>query len=93
MSQKSHQDPQLQAAIDDLYRIMDMYPAHSDEYKAAVAQLGKLYPLKEDNSKRQVSPDTLVIVAGNLIGIAVIIFHERAEVISSKALGFVMKLR
>lgn len=39
------------------------------------------------------SAETLAIVAGNLAGIAVIVLHERAHVVTSKALAFVMKAR
>jgi hypothetical protein len=35
----------------------------------------------------------MATVAGSLVGILLIIGHERANVIGSKALGLVMKLR
>ena len=43
------------------------------------------------NTLRRVSPDTMAIVAGNLLGIALIVGHERMNVVTSKALGFVLK--
>lgn len=37
--------------------------------------------------------NTVVLVAGNLAGILLILNHERLHVVSSKALGFVLKGR
>jgi hypothetical protein len=36
-----------------------------------------------------ISNDTLAIVLGNLLGIAMIVEHERASIVTSKALGFI----
>lgn len=47
----------------------------------------------EIEKRRRVSPDTLALIAANIVGIVVIIGHERANVIASKALGFVSKLK
>lgn len=41
----------------------------------------------------RVSKDTLAIIGANLAGIAIIIGYERLNVITSKAIGFVSKLR
>lgn len=44
--------------------------------------------------KKRISPDTIAVIAGNLLGIALIIGHEQlGHVISTKALGFVLKGR
>lgn len=40
-----------------------------------------------------VSPDTLALVAANIIGIAMIIGYERASIITTKAIGFIQRLR
>jgi hypothetical protein len=41
----------------------------------------------------KISPDTVVIVASNLLGILIILNFEKLDVISTKALGFVMRGR
>ena len=43
--------------------------------------------------KVHVSPDTIAIIAGNLAGILLILNYEQFNVVSSKALGFVIKGR
>lgn len=48
---------------------------------------------KELSRRFKVTPDTLAIVAGNLIGIAVVVGYERAHVLTSKAFANVLKTR
>lgn len=65
----------------------------SDDYVKAMTQIEKLQKMKEHNSPKPVSRDTLVIAGTNLAGILLILSYERAHVITTKALGFVMKPR
>lgn len=69
------------------------YPPASAEYANIADQLTKLYELKQKDKPDRVSRDTLVMVAANLIGIAVIVGHERTHVIATKAGNFVQKIR
>ena len=41
----------------------------------------------------KISPDTLLVVAGNLAGILLILKFEKLDVIATKAIGFVLKGR
>lgn len=83
----------LEQEIETLIDEMGYYPRNSDEYSQMANQLVKLYSLKETDSKRRITPDTLAIVAGNLLGIILIVGHERMNVVTSKALNFILKLR
>lgn len=83
----------LEKAIDTVFSEMSGHSTDSPEYAKMVEQLSKLYSLKEIDSPKRVSPDTLAIVAGNLLGIVLIVGHERAHVVTSKALTFLLKLR
>jgi hypothetical protein len=40
-----------------------------------------------------IKPETVVTVAANLIGIALVLNHEKLNVVTSKAFGFVTKLK
>lgn len=82
----------LENAILDLHNQMDSVEADSQEYSKMADQLIKLYRLRDHDGRKRVTPDTLVIAGTNLLGIAMIIHHERAAVIATKALGFVRKL-
>lgn len=65
----------------------------SDEYATMLNRLERLYKLKEKHAPKQVSPDTMLIVAGNLLGILIIVGYEHGHVIVSKAIGFAGRLR
>lgn len=83
---------QLDKVIAEALSQLEAVPAYSDEYIKIVTQIERLTALKTNDRRRQsVSPDTLAIVLGNLAGILIIISHERVNVITTKALGFVMK--
>lgn len=88
-----NEDSALVEAIDELFDEMSNYSGDSDEYAKRVDQLSKLYSLKEIDSKKRVSPDTLAIVIGNILGITIIVGYERMNIVTSKALNFVLKLR
>jgi len=62
-------------------------------FTAIVDELPKLYKLKEQHAPKRISPDTILLVAGNLLGIIIIVGYEHAHVITSKALSFVLKLK
>ncbi|QPL14683.1 hypothetical protein SEA_SCHWARTZ33_38 [Gordonia phage Schwartz33] len=87
----------IEKAIDELLAEMHEQDKDSDIYAAMVAQLSKLTDVKETNNKvetgRSIDLNTLTIVAGNLAGIVMIVGHERANVVTSKALTLLMKLR
>lgn len=81
----------LDQAIDDALFTLMSHPATSEEYATIVERVAKLHKLKEIESPQRVSPDTLLTVGANLAGIMMIIHHERLNVVTSKALSFVMK--
>ncbi len=83
----------LDQAIDTIFDEMSDLRSDEEDYATMVNQLTKLYALKEPESKKRVSPDTLALVAGNLLGIILIVGHERANVVTSKAMQFVMKAK
>jgi hypothetical protein len=45
------------------------------------------------NEKKRPSPDAWLTFAGSLAGICLILWHEKADVITSKAMGWVMRGR
>ncbi len=83
----------LENAIDfALLDIVGRDPA-GDDFARATDQIAKLHKMKEAETPSRVSPDTLVLAATNIAGIVMIIKHEHFNVITSKALGFVLKPR
>jgi ABC-type hemin transport system substrate-binding protein len=81
----------LQTAIDETLAQLKGLEATSNEYIEIMEQVTALYKLQEKNSPKRVSPDTVLVVVGNLAGIALILGYEQAHVVTSKALAFVIK--
>jgi hypothetical protein len=92
-TKKNAQPSLLDDAISDVYAEMKGFTCDDEGYVAAIDSLVKLHKIKESEPRYLVSPDVVVSVAANLLGIMMILHHERANVIASKALGFVLKLR
>lgn len=83
----------LQDAIDQMLRELVTVDAGSEEAERIVNRLTALNELQKTKSSGPLSKDTAVTTATNLAGILLILHHERAHVVASKALGFVQKLR
>lgn len=83
----------LQIAIDDALAQLPGLIADSDEYVAKVDQITRLYKLKEQTAPKRVDPNTWVMAAAHLVGMTMIIRYEKFDVITTKALGFLPKLR
>lgn len=83
----------LEMEIDHLLEDMMKVAPNSESYTTMAANLEVLYKAKSHERVRRVTPDTVAIVAGNLLGIALVLYHEKANVITTKALGFVIKGR
>ena len=93
MFKKTERNSHLEATIEAVHARMADVQMDSEEYDRLTTQLSKLYKLREHDSKQTVSPDTLVLAGANLLGIMMIVGHERTHVVTSKALSFVSKLK
>lgn len=72
---------------------MNTYGTEDPEFKVAMDHLERLMKLKAEEQKSSVSPDTMAIVLGNLLGILIIVAYEQKHVMVSRGLGFVIKAR
>jgi hypothetical protein len=90
---KSKIETKLEEEILSLLSKLSETQKDAEEYSAIVDRLSKLHKLKSEEGLKPISPDTALVVAANLFGIIWLTRYERENVISSKALGFVMKPR
>lgn len=59
------------------------------EYQKKIEYLAELHKMRTEELRRdRVKPDTIAIVAGNLLGILILVGYERAHVVTSKGLQF-----
>lgn len=90
-------DQQMQAlneAIDNVFNEMSAMNADAPEYAKMQKQLSKLMKLRDElRHSRQVSPDTRANIFANLMGILIIVGYESRHALTSKAVGFLQKLR
>ena len=63
------------------------------EYAKIVEQLERLNKIASTRKSDPISKDGLIAVIGNLAGIGFILYYEQLHVITSKAVGFVVKSR
>lgn len=85
-------DQLLNETIDRVMLDMKTEDPNSEKFAVMTDQLVKLYALKNENRSRRISPDTLATIAANLLGIGIIVGHERTHIVTSKALTFIRKL-
>lgn len=81
----------LEKAVNRALQSLSHYDIGSDEYARAMDSLVKLHKMKEEEKPSSVSKDTMAIIAANLLGIVMIITHERVNVITSKAFGLLLR--
>jgi hypothetical protein len=83
----------LDLAIDKLFTHMSAEYGDTDSYSKLADQLVKLQTLKDASRPDRLSADAKATIAANLAGILLILNHERAGIVTSKALSFIQKLR
>lgn len=71
----------LRTCLDDSIKHWEVLKCSLEEYE------------KLSKSDWKVSPDTLLVVAGNLLGIVLILTYEKGNIITTKAINFILKGR
>jgi hypothetical protein len=87
------ENSELEKEITHLLQYLATESPDSEGYAKVTKQLVKLYPLRNQNQPPRVSPDTVAIIAGNVLVTTIIVGYEQKAVIASKAKDFWMKLR
>lgn len=73
--------------------VLSMHQADSQEYAKLLRSAERLHAMMDVKKPSSVSRETLITVGANILGILLIIKHEDVNVITSKALGFVIRPR
>ena len=94
MSIQTKNEPNmLDDAIERVLTRMQYEEPDSEEYGTLLGRLDRLISIKnaQKSEKPRISADTLVTAGASLLGIILILGYERVNVVTSKALGFVIK--
>ncbi len=81
----------LDEAIAEVLSDMKGFTSDAPEYCAMTDQLVKLHSLQACEKPQRISKDTLAIVVGNLVGIVMILSYEKTNVITTRALQFMLR--
>lgn len=81
----------LDPVIDTILSEMEAFGPDSPEYSMMLSHLEKVVNLRKSEDNKKVTPDTMALVAGNLLGILIIVAYEQKHVMASKAQGFILK--
>jgi hypothetical protein len=95
---RTEEEPRrIEEALDQAILDLGNYPSHSKEYGAIATNVKVLAEAtavdKTAHKKLSVSPDTMAAIGANLLGILMILNHERAHVLTSKAMSHLPKLK
>jgi hypothetical protein len=80
-------DQEIERCLDE----MKKFRVESDEYRKAAANLKVLYEACDVKTHKSLSSDTIVAVAGNLVGILLVLNFERTGAVISKAFSMIGK--
>lgn len=79
--------------IDNVLKFMEKYEPNSEEYSAAADNLKDLCEARSKKASRFIEIDTIILACTNILGIVLILNYEQIHVITTKAIGFVVKGR
>lgn len=83
---KKPDKPRIDHAIDETF---NAYNPEADDAMTKLKLLKGLHAIKAQHGPKRADPNTIWLVIGNVVGIALIVGHERANVVTSKAIGMI----
>lgn len=83
----------LEIAIDKALRDLNRHVIGDEDYVRTLDAIVKLHKMKIEEKNSLVKKDTLIIVGANILGLLMIIRHEHVNVITSKAMGLLLRPR
>lgn len=90
---KKRETSKLTQAIDVVLEDMLNEGPSSQTYSERLEQLKTLKDIEKGEKPTRPSADAMLAAGANILGILAIINYERVNVIATKAIGFVAKLR
>jgi len=82
-------DDQIDAILDEMQSV----GVTSEEYPKLMKLLDQLTEIKKKVKRDRFSRDTLLIVAGNILGILIIVVSEREHVMTSRGFSHIIRPR
>lgn len=89
LKRKNPINARIDTEIHQLLDLMGQENGFTDDYKSMAAHVEKLMELRQKDS---ISKETWATIGTHIAGLIVLMNHERAHVIASKAFGLVKKI-
>jgi hypothetical protein len=80
-------DGQINAVLEEMRTV----GVSSDRYPVLMSYLERLTEVKKKANRAPVSRDTMALIAGNLMGILLIVVYEQKHVLSSKGFNQIIR--
>lgn len=77
--------------IDRLLEVLNMNDPEEEEYQKVMDRLDQLMKIKTCERPSRISWDTALVVAGNLLGVILVLKYERLHIVTSKAMTMVIR--
>ena len=84
---------ELDEAIDTAFMQLSLQTPGTEEYSQILNHVNMLVGMKTQTRQSPIDKNTVLIVAGNLVGILILVAYEQKHVVTSKALSFIQKLK
>jgi hypothetical protein len=93
MFAKDQEPTTLEKTTEKALQTLTNHATTSEEYAKILDQVVKLHKMQTEEKPAPVSKDTWLMVGANLLGILLIIRHEHLNVITSRAMNILPKLK
>ena len=81
--------------LDRLYGELKLHDPETDEYATIMRRIQELSNLNKSehkpDEKKKLDPNTIIVVAANLLGIVAILAYEHVHPVASKAFSLLLK--
>lgn len=84
-------DTKLEKVTENLLDEMLENGPNEEGYSTNLDRLVKLHAVRKSNGKTPLNPNNMALVAGNLLGILIIVAYEQKNVLTSKAQNLLLK--
>ncbi len=89
---KKDRRTKLEKEMDTVFAKLETLDVTSEDYNKAVNSLERLNEMKSKD-KIKINPDVIITVAGSIVGTLLVLYFEKTDVITTKALNWIIKGR
>lgn len=90
---KPKEKTKIDIEIDQLTLNLKDHPVTSKEYGKIVKRMSELHKIRQEERPDQFSKNNMLAAAASILGILLITKYEYENIVDSKALGFIPKLK